>query len=46
MKTQKLGKTGLEVPVIGLGCMRIPALADVKEVENLIHTAMEQGVNL
>lgn len=45
MKTQKLGKTGLEVPVIGLGCMRIPALADVKEVESLIHTALEQDVN-
>ena len=45
MKTQKLGKTGLEVPVIGLGCMRIPALANVKEVESLIHTALEQDVN-
>lgn len=45
MRTQKLGRTNLQVPVIGLGCMRIPGLGDVKEVDSLIETALEYGVN-
>ena len=45
MKTMKLGKTNLEVPEIGLGCMRITGLGSKAEVRNLIDTAMDQGIN-
>jgi aryl-alcohol dehydrogenase-like predicted oxidoreductase len=49
MKKRKLGKSGLEVSSIGLGCMGMsfgygPA-ADKKEMIVLIHKAVEQGVN-
>ncbi len=45
MKTMKLGKTNLEVPEIGLGCMRITGLESKAEVRSLIDTAMDQGIN-
>lgn len=45
MKTMKLGKSNLEVPVIGLGCMRITGLGSKAEVRSLIDTAMDQGIN-
>lgn len=49
MKQRKLGKSGLEVSSIGLGCMGLsfgygPA-ADKKEAINLIRKAYELGVN-
>jgi aryl-alcohol dehydrogenase-like predicted oxidoreductase len=49
MPKRKLGNTGLEVSVIGLGCMGMsfgygPA-ADKQEMIKLIHSAVEQGVN-
>lgn len=44
MKTMKLGKTNLEVPVIGLGCMRL-AGAEKKQTEEFFATALEQGLN-
>jgi len=48
MQTRKLGKTGLEVSAIGLGCMGMsfgygPA-ADKKEMIALIHGAVDRGV--
>jgi aryl-alcohol dehydrogenase-like predicted oxidoreductase len=48
MKTRTLGKNGLEVSEIGLGCMGMsfglgPA-ADKKEMITLIHKAVEAGV--
>lgn len=48
MQTRKLGKSGLEVSAIGLGCMGMsygygPA-ADKKEMISLIHAAVERGV--
>ena len=48
MKTRKLGKSGLEVSAIGLGCMGMsfaygPA-ADKKEMIKLIRSAVERGV--
>ncbi|MBS6735271.1 MAG: aldo/keto reductase [Clostridiales bacterium] len=45
MKTMKLGKTNLEVPEIGLGCMRTTGLGSKAEVRSLIDTAMDQGIN-
>lgn len=35
----------LKIPAVGIGCMRIPALGDEKNVRRLIDTAMEAGVN-
>lgn len=48
MPTRQLGNNGLEVSAIGLGCMGMsfgygPA-ADKKEMIDLIHKAVEQGV--
>ncbi len=44
MKTIQLGVTGLEVPVIAVGCMRINGLGK-KEAESFVHTSMELGAN-
>jgi aryl-alcohol dehydrogenase-like predicted oxidoreductase len=50
MKTRKLGKAGLEVSAIGLGCMGMSMSygppADKKEMISLIHKAIESGVTL
>jgi aryl-alcohol dehydrogenase-like predicted oxidoreductase len=48
VKTRKLGKNGLEVSAIGLGCMGMshgygPA-SDKKEMISLIHAAIDRGV--
>lgn len=48
MPIRKLGSSGLEVSAIGLGCMGMsfgygPA-ADKKEMINLIHKAVEEGI--
>jgi aryl-alcohol dehydrogenase-like predicted oxidoreductase len=50
MKTRKLGKSGLEVSAIGLGCMGLsfgygPAV-DKQQGISLIRTAVERGVTL
>jgi aryl-alcohol dehydrogenase-like predicted oxidoreductase len=48
MKKRKLGKSGLEVSALGLGCMGLsfgygPA-TDTKEAIKLLHAAVERGV--
>ena len=45
MKTMKFGHSNLEVPEIGLGCMRITGLESKDAVRELVDTAMENGVN-
>lgn len=45
MKNLIIGDTNLEVSEVGLGCMRITELQDKKEVQNLIDTAMDQGID-
>ena len=42
MKMISFGKSGLEVPAVALGCMRINGIS-LKEAETLIRTAMENG---
>jgi aryl-alcohol dehydrogenase-like predicted oxidoreductase len=48
MKKRKLGKSGLEVSTLGLGCMGMsfafPPFPDKKEMISLIRTAVEHGV--
>lgn len=44
MRTIKLGKSDLQVPVMAVGCMRINRL-DKKEAERYIQTALDLGAN-
>ncbi|MDQ0061732.1 aldo/keto reductase [Paenibacillus harenae] len=44
MKTMKLGSSNLEVPVVAVGCMRLPSL-DKQQAERFVQTALEQGAN-
>ena len=44
MKKIKLGRTGMEIPNIAVGCMRISGKSE-NEVENFIKTAIENGLN-
>ncbi|WP_028402141.1 aldo/keto reductase [Ectobacillus panaciterrae] len=48
MQKRKLGKSGLEVSAIGLGCMGMSSgfgpASDTKEMISLIHAAIDRGV--
>lgn len=44
MKTMQLGSSGLEVPVIAVGCMRINSLSST-EAEGFLRAALEEGLN-
>lgn len=44
MKTIPLGTTGLQVPAVAVGCMRINGLAP-SEAETFLQTALELGAN-
>jgi aryl-alcohol dehydrogenase-like predicted oxidoreductase len=48
MKYRELGKSGLKVSALGLGCMGMShgygAAADKKKMINLIHQAIEKGI--
>ncbi|MCA9838740.1 MAG: aldo/keto reductase family oxidoreductase [Trueperaceae bacterium] len=44
MKTMKLGNSGLDVPVLAIGCMRINSL-DKQEANRFVETALEEGAN-
>ncbi len=44
MKTIKLGKSNLEVPLIAVGCMRINKL-DKAEAERFVQVALDEGAN-
>jgi aryl-alcohol dehydrogenase-like predicted oxidoreductase len=49
MKMRKLGRSGVEVSALGLGCMGMSALygpADEKESLATLHAALEAGINL
>ena len=45
MRKITVHKSDLQIPSIGLGCMRISALPDQNTVNHLLETSMEQGVN-
>lgn len=44
MRTMKLGKSTLEVPVVSVGCMRINSL-EKAEAEHFLQSALELGAN-
>jgi predicted oxidoreductase len=44
MRTQKLGTSQLDVPVVAIGCMRINTLTK-PEAERFVQTALEAGAN-
>ncbi|MDR0475435.1 MAG: aldo/keto reductase [Treponema sp.] len=44
MKTMNLGQSGLNIPVIAVGCMRINALSR-GEAETFVHSALDMGAN-
>ena len=44
MKTMELGKSGMQVPSVALGCMRIAGL-DSHRLDVLIKTALDCGIN-
>lgn len=44
MRTIKLGKSNLQVPVIAVGCMRINSVSK-QEAEAFVQTALEYGAN-
>ncbi|HML46592.1 MAG TPA: aldo/keto reductase family oxidoreductase, partial [Clostridia bacterium] len=44
MRTFTLGKSGLQVPAIAVGCMRINRIAPA-EAERFVQTALEEGAN-
>lgn len=44
MRTMQLGTSGLQVPVIAVGCMRINGLTPA-EAERFVETAIESGAN-
>lgn len=45
MKTISIGNGKIQVPEIGLGCMRINGLKGKEEVRSLIDTAIAEGIN-
>ena len=44
MKTIPFGKSGLQVPAIALGCMRLTAL-DEQGAQRYVRTALDLGAN-
>lgn len=44
MKQIQLGKSGLKVPTIAVGCMRINGL-NISEAEQFVQTAVDEGAN-
>jgi len=44
MRTIQFGSSGLQVPVVGVGCMRIKTLTPI-EAESFVQSALELGAN-
>jgi len=46
MQYRSLGRTGVQVSALGLGCMMFGWKTDAVEAERLVHAAFEAGLNL
>lgn len=46
METRRLGNTDLEVGAVGIGCMTFGWRADAAEVDAIVATALDIGINL
>jgi aryl-alcohol dehydrogenase-like predicted oxidoreductase len=46
MEYKTLGQSGLQVSVVGLGCMNFGMVNDAAESADVVHKAMDLGVNL
>lgn len=45
METRALGKSGLQVSLVGLGCMNFGVMNDQAQATAIVHRALELGVN-
>ncbi|MEN3038764.1 MAG: aldo/keto reductase [Candidatus Kryptonium sp.] len=45
IEKRKLGKTGLEVTILGLGCAQIGGMRNFKQAVKIIETAIDLGIN-
>ncbi len=45
IEKRKLGKTGLEVTILGLGCAQIGTIRSFKQAVKIIETAIDLGIN-
>lgn len=46
MRTVNMGKSGLQVPMVGLGCNNFGATIDLEESRKVIHGALDVGITL
>jgi aryl-alcohol dehydrogenase-like predicted oxidoreductase len=46
MEYKNLGRSGLKVSVVGLGCMNFHTMNDEAQSTNIVHRALDLGVNL
>ncbi len=46
MKYKKLGKSDLEVSVVGLGCMMFGSMCDQDQTNDVVDTALDEGINM
>ena len=45
MKYKKLGNSDLDVSVVGIGCMMFGLMADQEETNDIVNTAIDEGIN-
>ena len=46
MEFRNLGRSGLQVSVVGLGCNNFGRRCDLDATRNVVHAAIDQGINL
>ncbi len=46
MKYKKLGKSDLEVSVVGLGCMMFGSMCDQQQTNDVVDAAIDEGINM
>lgn len=46
MKYKKLGKSDLEVSVVGLGCMMFGSMCDQQQTNDVVDTTIDEGINM